>query len=127
MPQTAQKIRPEILAGKVIDFLGTAEACRVFQVDGTALSKMRSLEIDGQDNHRQSPFERVGRIIHQIRIEIDDGHEVRAEDGLELLALVGSYFAQLCKGRFVPEPMVREINQVLKKAGLETADSRRTE
>ena len=127
MANSLKRIRPEELAGKVIDFLGTAEACRVFQVDGTQLSKMRSLEINGQDNHRKSPFERTGDIIRQIRIDIEDGNDEHSIAGRELLALVGSYFAQLCKGRFVPEPLVEEINGVLRKAGLEKADLGRPE
>jgi len=118
MSETKRKINPEILAGKVIDFLGTAEACKVFQVDGPALSKMRSLEIEGQDNHRKSPFERTGDIIKQIRIEIEDGDEAQAATGRELLVLVGSYFAQLCRGRFVPETAVEELDQILEKADL---------
>ncbi len=118
MTETKRKINPEILAGKIIDFLGTAEACKVFQVDGPALSKMRSAEVDGCDNHRKSPFERTGDIVKQIRIEIEDGNDQHAAAGRELLILLGSYFAQLCRGRFIPETVVEEIDQVLEKADL---------
>ena len=81
MSQCYKRLKPEELAGKEIDFLGTADACRVFHVEGTVLSKMRSVEIGGRDNHRKSPFEKVGDIIWRIRIEIDEGDEAREQAG----------------------------------------------
>ena len=118
MDLPTRKFRPEILTGKVIDFLGTSEASRAFQVDKTTLSKMRSMEIDGQDNHRKSPFERISDIIRQIRIEIEDGGKDGAMEGNELLVLLGNYFAQLCRGRFVPDSRVDELYQLLEQSGM---------
>ena len=113
---TTKKLRPEELASMVIEFLATADACRVFQTDGTMLSKMRSPEIDGRDNHRKSPFERTGDIIRAIRIEIDDAGDSHREDrmrkGQECLELIGKYFAQLCRGKFLNEELARRMSGI---------------
>jgi hypothetical protein len=104
------KVQPEELVGEVIDFLSTKEAVKVFQADITSLSKMRSYDPEG---HRYSPFERVGNIIKEIRIQIEDGTPERAEKGREVLDMIGKYFAQLCQGKFISNRLANDLTEVL--------------
>jgi hypothetical protein len=110
MKQPNGKLKPEQLSASVIDFLGTADACRVFLVDNTTLSKMRSMDVDGHDNHRKSPFERVGDIVKAIRIEIEDGRG----EGREILSAIGQYFAGMCRGKFLSEEQARNLAEIMK-------------
>lgn len=102
------KLKPEDISRNVIDFLGTDEARKVFGVDLSTLSKYKSLDIDGGDNHRKSPFEKVRDITGAIRIEIEDGNTERKEAGQKMLEQIGSYIARLCRGVFLPEKMYQE-------------------
>lgn len=104
------KVQPEELVGEVIDFLSTKEAVKVFQADITTLSKMRSYDPEG---HRYSPFERVGHIIKEIRIQIEDGTSERTEKGREVLDMIGRYFAELCRGRFISGNLADELTRIL--------------
>jgi len=110
MNSAMKKITPWELSGKIIDFLGTQKACRAFSTDKDKLSKYRSLEIDGNDNHRKSPFDKLQDIAAAVRIEIEDArNEDRKAEGRECLELIGTFSAQSCKGKFANEEISKKI------------------
>ncbi len=106
----AKRISPEELCGKIIDFLGTQKSCHAFSTSQDKLSKYRSPEIDGEDNHRKSPFDKMTDITNAIRIEIEDAQkEDRKKEGDDLLEMIGTFSAQRCKGRFANEKVSKVI------------------
>ncbi|MBN2287102.1 MAG: hypothetical protein JXI43_11690 [Tissierellales bacterium] len=118
-----RKIGSEVLAGKIVDFLGTEAACKVWGVTGSTLSRYRSSPVEGHDNHKPSPFEKVIWTVKEIRFEIEERNEESRKEGQLLLKTIGNFFARYCKGVFISFEDLEKCQELLMEMGLIKEDN----